>query len=156
MDTLLIPFSLMWGGFAIFWETMALRGGAPFFFRLWGIPFVLYGIYFMIGRFFWDAYRRSTTWYGLTADSALILREGLAGSVQRIYLPAITTIGLDLGSDGTGTISFGDSPSLWQSRRNWSGTPVPSFEGVANAQGVYDLCAASQGRVPVRTPTRAF
>lgn len=79
VDTLLIPFSLMWGGFAIFWETMALRGGAPFFFRLWGIPFVLYGIYFMIGRFFWDAYRRSTTWYGLTADSALILREGWLG-----------------------------------------------------------------------------
>jgi hypothetical protein len=151
VDTLLVPFSLMWGGFAIFWETMVVRGGAPFVFRLWGIPFVLVGIYFMIGRFFWDAYLRSTTWYGLTTDSALILREGLGGSVQRVYLPAITTIGLELGSDGTGTISFGDSgQSLWQSRRNWSGTPVPSFVGVADAQSVYDLCGASQGHVPVQ------
>jgi hypothetical protein len=64
-DTFSIPFSLMWCGFAVFWETMAMMIPGPFFgpgllFRLWGIPFVIAGLYFVFGRFFVDALARSS------------------------------------------------------------------------------------------------
>jgi len=146
-DWLSIPFSLMWCGFAIFWETLAFSSGAPFFFRLWGIPFVLFGLYAVAGRFFWDAYRRSVTWYGLTSDAALIVRGGINGTIVRIYLPAVQSMNLVLRSDGSGTITFSDGQPASR-RSSWEiwpgGSSAPSFYGVADARRVYEICSAAQ------------
>jgi hypothetical protein len=64
-DALGIPFSLLWTAFAVFWVASAYRGGAPLFFVAWGVPFVLVGIYLVIGRFFHDARQRARTFYGV-------------------------------------------------------------------------------------------
>ena len=89
------------------------------------------------------------TYYGVTADSALIAQQGLFRSIQRFGLRSIQTIGFELAPDGSGTISFGYVPpaSSWPAGgyQNWNGGPVvPSFEGIADAQHVYDLCTSAQ------------
>ena len=71
-DAFLIPFSLMWGGFAIFWEVSVLTGGGSALFALWGIPFVLVGLYFIVGRFVHKARLKRRTVYGLTDTRALV------------------------------------------------------------------------------------
>ncbi len=146
-DIALIPFSLMWGGFAFFWETMAVRSGGPLFMQLWGIPFVLIGIYIILGRFFWDAYVRANTFYALTEDTAFILRAGLGGSVSTIYLPTVNNMSMRLSRDGSGSIYFGAEPQFWQESPwvGWGSNNVsPVFRLITNAASVYEKCKAAQ------------
>ncbi|TGT22819.1 PH domain-containing protein, partial [Mesorhizobium sp. M4B.F.Ca.ET.172.01.1.1] len=65
-DIFLIPFSLLWGGFAIFWTYMATKQGAPLFFDAWGAMFVCIGLFFVFGRFIFDAWLRQRIHYAVT------------------------------------------------------------------------------------------
>jgi hypothetical protein len=72
VDAYVIPFSIMWGGFTIFWEAGALSSGAPPFFVIWGIPFVGMGLYLTFGRFNYKRRRKLQTAYAVTDQRALV------------------------------------------------------------------------------------
>jgi hypothetical protein len=77
-----IPFSLLWTGFFVFWESRAFgwsgteQGQPNFFLVLWGIPFLAIGNFMVWGRFFHDAWLKRRTYYAVTNRRALILQEG--------------------------------------------------------------------------------
>lgn len=141
-DVFLIPFSLMWGGFAIFWEVGVVASRAPFFFRLWGIPFVLIGLYLIFGRFLYSAWDRRHTWYGVTNQRVIILTTTFGHRVQSIYfnmLPEIETI---ISASGRGTLLF--SPSPLYRMYSWTAgnarrSRVPGFYDIPDARYVFDL-----------------
>jgi len=139
-DALLIPFSLLWCGFAIFWESSVVLTDAPFFFKLWGIPFVLVGLYFVFGRFAHDAYRRSNTYYGIT-NKRVIIKKG--NKVDSIARGKWATIKLTEYADGRGTISFSDSDASWYRGRrmgSWMATPsYPAFFKIRDARRLYRM-----------------
>ncbi|HKR01312.1 MAG TPA: PH domain-containing protein [Pyrinomonadaceae bacterium] len=149
-DAYTIPFSLLWGGFAIFWETSVIKSGAPFFFMLWGIPFVLAGLYFIFGRFVVDMKQRRRTLYGVT-DRRVVIVSGLFNqSVKSLNLRTLADVSLDLRGDGSGTITFGPSdPRQWWMKTG-VGIPargqqaVPEFEMIQEARKVYDIIRTAQ------------
>lgn len=135
-DIYLIPLSLLCAGFSVFWETSVLRENAPGFFVLWGIPFVLLGVYITIGRFFADAWRRGRTSYALTTER-IIIRTG--ASIKSLSLRTLTDVTLTERPDGRGTITFGPTPylSTMYGGMRWPGrTQPPMFELIPGAREV--------------------
>jgi hypothetical protein len=112
-DILFVPFSVVWCGIAVVWETTAVAGGAPPFFMLFGALFVLVGLYLVFGRFFYMAWARRRTFYGVTNQRVLALfRRRSSESLTAAYLPSIPSVNRRLRRDGSGTVIFGNA-SQW-------------------------------------------
>ncbi|HEY1720113.1 MAG TPA: PH domain-containing protein [Magnetospirillaceae bacterium] len=153
-DTYRIPFSLVWCGFAIFWEYNALLArhnvAAPAlnFMSFWGVPFVLVGLYAAIGRFFYDAFVRYGTNYALTNQRVLISAGGFSRELRSLMLDGLIDLRLSEGYNGRGTIKFGPDPvtnGRGFGSRSWSGGgDAPALEGIEDVRGVYRRILAAQ------------
>ena len=147
-DALAIPFSLIWSAFIVFWEIGVSKGNGNLFMQLWGIPFILVGVYMLVGRFVVDTWQRSRTTYGLTSQRAIIVSELLRRSIKSLNLRTLADVSLDERSDGTGTISFGSTADRWPYRGlqmpGMSGGLVPTFELIPNARMVFDQIRRAQ------------
>ena len=138
-DIFLIPFSIMWCGFAIFWEITAIASGAPFFFAVWGIPFVCVGLYFVFGRFIHQKKVLKNTRYALTTHRAICYKKGRVITCDYINEPSIT---FKTKKDGTGTITFGSNPFNYYKGfdlLNRNAYNVVEFVNISDAQNVHRL-----------------
>ena len=102
-DVFLIPFSIFWCGFAIFWTVTAATSGGLF--ALFGIPFVCVGLYILVGRFFWTAYMRKNTYSVITSQKIIRKRGNRVDMLDGKSLPAVH---VTVHKNGCGTIRFGE------------------------------------------------
>ncbi len=148
-DIFMIPFSFLWGAFAIFWEYSVITQGAPFFFIVFGIPFVLVGLYIMFGRFYVEAKQREKTFYGLPNERIVIASGLFRKKVKSLSLRTLTDISLSESSNGNGSISFGNSFPFaamfagvsWPGMEQYLG---PRFDLISNAKQVYQQIREAQ------------
>lgn len=149
-DLFAIPFSVVWGGFAVFWLTSAIHTGAPLEFMLFGIPFVMVGLYIVVGRFFVEARRRANMSYAVTSQRVLIVSGLLGKKVKSLNLKTIPELSLSLRPDGSGTITFGAPHALaamFGGMSSWPGAAqhqAPCFDLVPEARAVYDTLRKAQ------------
>ena len=155
-DWYMIPFSLLWGGFAIFWEGgvtgfFGFTSGdhAPSFMMLWGIPFVLIGQYFIWGRFLYAAWKKRRILYAITNRRVFVLSLPPQAKIISSFLESIPAIDRDLRANGVGTLKFGQIISPWGGGRNnnasmdglYLNAGVPVFVDIDDAANVYRIVA---------------
>ncbi|HEY2583723.1 MAG TPA: hypothetical protein VGI43_18075 [Mucilaginibacter sp.] len=146
-DILFIPFSIIWCGFVIFWESMAISNRAPFFFALWGIPFFCVGLYITVGRFFYDKKNRNNTVYGITANRIIIKSGVFKTTTESFNIKTLPDTSIDEKSDGSGTIKLGqDRQFLFEvnglDQRNQR--KAPALEFIQDVRSVYNLILQQQ------------
>ena len=155
-DIFLIPFSLMWGGFAYFWEgsviTLYLQKHNPglLFMVAWGIPFVIIGSYMMFGRFFVQHWQQKNTFYALTNQRLLTLSTFRGRSTQAIFLANVPVVTKTVNNNGVGSINFGiDLTSISSNSGNNAALmrlgnatiQQAGFNNIKDVNKVYDLIA---------------
>jgi hypothetical protein len=167
-DVFLIPFSLVWGGFALFWECFAgwaFVEGAPTAFRagtyaffvmfpfmlLFAGPLVVFGQFLLWGRFVYDARRRERTFYGLSESRAIVLVERRRRSLTSISLEEHAWVEVVEERRGRGSIRFARSNATstaderdvwsWPMRRRKA---LPRFELIDQAGAVKERVRKAQ------------
>ena len=157
-DMFLIPFSLLWCGFAIFWTYTAAKQGAPLFFDAWGAMFICIGLFFVFGRFAVDAWLRRRISYAVTDKRILIMRTAPFANFTSIDLERLPDIQLTGEGEKRGSLRFGAATSVfgnpgffgnpggWPQSRyrsfaSWSPSldPVPQFLGIEDPSKVFDI-----------------
>lgn len=140
VDIILIPFSMLWCGFAIFWVVMVSQKNVLF--GLFGVPFVIIGLIFVFGRFIIDFKQRKNTIYGITENRIIIKSGVFSKNIRSLNIKTLSDIELSEKSDGTGTISIGPKNpyAIWGNGMNsWSGMQTNSqLQLIPNARKVYN------------------
>lgn len=146
----LIPFSLLWGGFAIFWEVSALASGAGPFFALWGVPFVAIGLYLIFGRIF--VARREAYWthHAVTNRRVVILAGAFSRRTIEMALTDLPPSRLEERASGLGTITFGAAIGGFRPPPGWPtmGGPPCNRSASGSPANVLTLRAPATGRPP--------
>ena len=110
----LVPFSIIWLGFCVFWEITAIKSGAPFFMALWGLPFIAVGLYLLFGRFIYASYLKNRTYYVITNKKLIIRRGSKIEIYNGVELPPMS---VRLHKNGNGTIIFSEETYVRRGRR---------------------------------------
>ena len=147
-DVRLSIFGVIWLGMLIPHILLIFKdGGGPFFPKLFMVPFLLVGLYYLFGRYIHDAWLRSRTFYGLT-DQRVIIISGLFGtSVRSLPMKSLPELNLKEKSNGSGSIVFGGSSYWWFASMAWPGSRrngPPVIELVDDVRGVYNQILAAQ------------
>ncbi len=145
IEAVLIPFSLLWLGFAIFWGTGVWTSHAPLFFKLFVLPLLAAGFYLTIGRFGTDILNRRKIRYFVTNQRILIQKCVGSSKFKSIDIKKLPVLELEERSNGSGTIKFGFSGSLFSGTNMGMGIWVPTYDQtpqfirIDNVRSVYEL-----------------
>lgn len=141
-DGFMIPFSILWCGFVLFWELSVLRAGVlPM--AIFGLVFIAMGFYLAIGRYIHAAYCASRTLYAVTDRRVIFVTAKGSRFLRITQLPSLE---LQIRRSGLGTISFERKQPLVRTMRLSSSRLTPedydAFENIRDAQEVYRLIEA--------------
>jgi hypothetical protein len=150
-DFFLIPFSLVWGGFTIFWTLMVLgferpdsAPRAPAFFVFVGVCFVAIGQYFIWGRFVFADWRKKRTFYAVTNRRVIAVQCGFQRRTASAFLDTLPALELEQGRGRTGSLRFKEAEPMFyrMGTTGWDSVALgatPAFIDILEARELHQF-----------------
>lgn len=156
-DAFLVPFSLLWGGMAIYMLVQVLKIGGmvdrpepPFIFRIVPVAFVLVGQYYIWGRFVYGLWKKKHTYYAVTNRRVLVVRNIVKRHVATAFLDSLPSLILEGGRGSEGTLRFHETqPLFFRLGMGWDSMATgtnPVFFDVADVKELYRLILEQRER----------
>ncbi len=147
-----IPMSIFYCGFSSVWMYVVFTAKVPVFLSIFGGIVVVHALYFLIGRFFYDATKRYHTYYAVTNERVLILCEFMWRDFRTVHLRKLKDVTLQNDEHDVGNIIFGPDLNEKFFDKNLPvlqpDFPVfPLFELIEKASVVYNLILEAQRKL---------
>lgn len=151
-DAVLIPFSLLWGGFVLTMLVVIGIGRSSLGSLVVLLPFSAVAVYLIAGRFVVRAIASRRTRYAVT-DRRVLIVGGLSGTrVTSAYLTSLPPPVIRERADRSGSVAFGSFPGLGDAfgrqagRTGWAIEPslTPVLRDIEEVRRVRDLIASAQ------------
>src|ERR1700677_443790 len=155
---------VLWGGFALFWEASVLSSSgaqSSLINALWGVPFVVVGLYLTVGRLFARRWIRERTLYALTDQRAIAIAPAWPRGLRTksVWLGSHPAVEKRTGRGGQGTLLIGSLPraNRWLTAEpGWPGAGAAAANAVvfADIADVEDVYSRTRGQLSELTRAR--
>lgn len=131
-----LAFALFWtyGASDSFSTFLAPTLGFKTFFPMFGILFILVGLYMLVGQYFWGAYKRGRTRYALSDKRAFIASQAIRKELNFYPIKAATEVHMKPGTETS--IYF--AVRIYRSKNGARRVPL-GFEYISDGEEVYRL-----------------
>ena len=151
----MLLFGIFWLGFSLFWEfgaIVAYLESGVIIFPIFGIPFVIIGLFLVFGLPVYMRHKKKNTVYAVTSKRLIIITyKRRDKDVQTTFIKDIKGINKTVKRNGVGTIVFGNNPALAYMGVNsgmiryggaygpYYGEMCPVFYDISDAEQVYKM-----------------
>jgi Bacterial PH domain len=143
-DWITTIFMTFWTGFAVFWAFTFSPIINTGIFYLFAAPFILSGLYMLVGRFFYEAKYRSRMVYAVTNQRVLIRKGLLWRKTVSFDIKKLSNIELMEEEHNKGCILF-EHKAHWKKYDRRGGLVMPHFDTIDDVKTVYQLILQQKG-----------
>ena len=136
-DILVSLFGLIFLGVGSLMEYSAIQS-FDIFLMIFSLPFLLFGLYMVLGSIIYKNYQKKRTYYAVTNQRVLVLINSFSKKVESKLISQIPVLNKTVKKNGSGTIQF-DNTGYMGTGRNSYRIEALSFDNIMDVDTVYRM-----------------
>ena len=130
-------FGLIFLGLGSLMEYSAIQS-FDIFLMIFSLPFILFGLYMILGSIIYKNYQTKRTYYAVTNQRIIILTNSFNKKVESKVISQIPVLNKTVKTDGSGTIQFDNTGYMGNGRYSYR-IEALNFDNIKDVDTVYRM-----------------